>query len=418
MNKFLDIVFHNKTVRDGSVFAFFTFLNRGLNFILLIILSWYILPSSYGKLNLFYTALSIVSFVICLCTSGIVSIKYFKVTRKVLSQFINIVLIITFIDTILLLLCISIFHEFINRITGITPMLQMICIYLCATAVVYNLLLDIYRLEEKSIRYGIITTVSTIINICASLLLVIVFKQDWYGRLEANIVASTAFLFLALFLLIKKKYLVKIKPTKEQYKETLIYGIPLIPHSCNGFLRQGMDRYIINAHFNPASVGLFSFAINFSFLIYTIGSAFNQSNSVYIYKTLSNGGDEIKDKLRRQTIIMLAFYFFITTLLVLGCWLLIPIIFPNYKDSIIYVFPLCLGCFFQCVYLQFCNILFYYKKTRQLMCITVSVSLIHLILSLMLTKYSVLYTAYISAFTSCVEAMLVYWYSRVYFRFI
>ncbi|WP_315566199.1 oligosaccharide flippase family protein [Hoylesella pleuritidis] len=418
MDKFIDRLLHNKTIRDGGVFAFFSFLNQGLNFFLLIILSWYILPASYGKLNLFYTSVSVVSFVICLCTSGIVSIKYFKVTREILLKYINVVLLTTLIISGLLLLSISFFYPFLTRIANIELSMQIWCVYLCAVSVMYNLLLDIYRLEEKSIKYGVFTIISTLLNICASLILVVALKQDWYGRVEANIITSTAFLFIGIYLLFKKKYLTLEKPTKEIYKETLSYGIPLIPHSSNGFLRQGMDRYIINSHFTSSSVGLFSFAINFAFIIYSVGSAFNKSNSVYIYKSLSYGQEGVKAKLRKQTVYILVFYLGFSLLLCILCRLLIPILFPNYKDSVIYLFPLCMSCFFQCVYLQFCNFLFYFKKTKELMYMTVGVSLVHLPLSLLLTRYSVLYAAYISMLSSFIEALLVYAYSRKLYKII
>ena len=416
MLKLIHNILTNKSVQSGSVFAFFSFLNQGLNFFLLIILSRYILPASYGYLNLFYTAVGVVSYIICLCTSGIVSIKYFKVSREILSKYINVVLSSTLIVAAFLLLLAALFPDFIIRISNIQPSMQVICIYLCATTVVYNLLLDIYRLEEKTFKYGILTTVSTLINIVLSLLLVIGLKQDWRGRVEANIIVSTIFLFWGCINLVQKGYLKRIMPTKAIYKETLLVGIPLIPHSINGFLRQGMDRYIINAHFAPKSVGLFSFAINFAFIIYSLGSAFNKSNSVYIYKCLSQGDTSIRSRLRKQTILLITFYAIFTVVLYIICWLLIPILFPNYKDSVILLLPLCLSTFFQCVYMQFCNFLFYYKKTKELMFMTVGVSFIHLTLSLLLTRYSVLYTTYISMFSSCIEAFAVYLYSRKLYR--
>ena len=205
-------------------------------------------------------------------------------------------------------------------------------------------------------------------------------------------------------------------PTKAIYKETLLFGIPLIPHSINGFLRQGMDRYIINAYFATKAVGLFSFAINFAFIIYSVGAAFNKSNSVYIFKYLSQEDDSIQDKLKKQTGLLLMFYAGFSFILYVACRLLIPILFPKYQESVIYLLPLCLSTFFQCVYLQFCNFLFYYKKTKELMFMTVGVSVIHLGLSLLLTRYSVLYTAYISMFSSCIEALLVFFYSRKLFK--
>ena len=52
----------------------------------------------------------------------------------------------------------------------------------------------------------------------------------------------------------------------------------------------------------------------------------------------------------------------------------------------------------------------------ELMFITVGVSIIHLSLSLWLTRYSVLYTAYISMFSSGIEALFVFLYSRRLFN--
>lgn len=416
MLKLIHNIFTNKSVQSGGIFAFFSFLNQGLNFFLLIILSRYILPVSYGYLNLFYTAVSVVSYVICFCTSGIISVKFFKVSREILSIYINVVLSSTLIVAAILLLLVALFPDFIVRVSNIQSLMQVACIYLCAATVVYNLLLDIYRLEEKTLKYGILTTVSTLINIALSLLLVIGLKQDWKGRVEANVIVSTIFLFWGCINLVQKGYLKRIMPTKEVYKETLSFGIPLIPHSINGFLRQGMDRYIINAHFATKSVGLFSFAINFAFIIYSLGSAFNKSNSVYIYKYLSQEDTYMRSRLRKQTVLLLTFYAIFTVILYMTCWFLIPILFPNYKDSVIFLLPLCLSTFFQCIYMQFCNFLFYYKKTKNLMFITVGVSVIHLTLSFLLTRYSVLYTAYISMFSSFIEAFAVYLYSRKLYK--
>lgn len=416
MNNILHKLIYNKSVQSGSLFAFFSFLNQGLNFFLLLILADYILTDSYGSLNLFYTAVGVVGYVICLCTSGIVSIKYFKESRETLARYINVVLSSTLIVSAILLLIVGLFPDFVTRISNIQPTIQVFCIYLCATTVVYNLLLDIYRLEEKTLAYGILTTLFTLINIALSLILVIGFEQDWMGRVEANLIASTFFLIWGCITLVRKGYIRRVMPTKVIYKETLLFGIPLIPHSINGFLRQGMDRYIINAYFTTKAVGLFSFAINFAFIIYSVGAAFNKSNSVYIFESLSQEDNSIQDKLKKQTALLLMFYAGFSFILYVACRLLIPILFPKYQESVIYLLPLCLSTFFQCVYLQFCNFLFYYKKTKELMFMTVGVSVIHLGLSLLLTRYSVLYTAYISMFSSCIEALLVFFYSRRLFK--
>ncbi len=411
-------LFNNQNFRNGSIFTFFMFLNRGLNFLLLIVLSWYIMPDSYGKLNLFYTDVSVVAVFICLCTIGIISINYFKVNKEIISQYINLVLICTIAVSILLFLFSIIFHNYIEGVAEIDFKLQFVCIYICAVEIVYQILTIIYRLEEKPIAYGFVTTASVVLNIAATLILVIALKKDWLGRIYANLYTTTFFFFVSLFLLYRKGYLKIILPTKKQYKESLAYGVPLIPHSINGFLRQGVDRYIINGFFSTTQVGLFSFSTSFSFLIYSIGSAFNQSNSVYIFKCLSEDPEGSKGKLRKQTLLMIGLFCAVTILLNLICIALFPLLFPKYQSAIVYLFPLSIGAFFQCIYLQFCNFLFFYKKTKELMFITLSVSIIHIALSLWLTQYSSVLTAYVSMISSMIEAIAVFYYSRHLYKII
>lgn len=394
------------------------FLNRGLNFLLLIVLSWYIMPDSYGRLNLFYTNVNVVAVFICLCTLSIINVNYFKVSKEKLSQYINLVLICTIAVSIFLFCLSLLFHDYIDRITEIDFKLQFVCIFICAVEIVYQVLTNIYRLEEKPIAYGVVTTISVILNIITTLFLVIVLKKDWLGRIYANLFTATVFFIICLYLLYRKGYLKIILPTKEQYKESLAYGVPLIPHSLNGFLRQGVDRYIINGFFTTSQVGLFSFSTSFSFLIYSIGSAFNQSNSVYIFKCLSNDPKGSKHKLRKQTLLMIAFFGLITIALNLICLIGFPLVFPKYQAAIVYLFPLSVGAFFQCVYLQFCNFIFYFKRTKELMYITISVSIIHIALSLWLTQYSSVLTAYVSMVSSMIEAVAVFFYSRRLYKII
>ena len=91
---------------------------------------------------------------------------------------------------------------------------------------------------------------------------------------------------------------------------------------------------------------------------------------------------------------------------------LLPVVFPQYIDSRIYLFPLCIASMFQCLYLVYVNILFYYKKTKQLMYITFPLAIIHAVLSVIFTKYGAVYAAYIALFVNALIALTVYLYSQ------
>ena len=86
---------HNKTVQNGALFSIFSFLNAGISFVLLIIIAGFISPEGYGKINLFNTTVQIFTYFICLNTSGIVSVVFFRKNSTEFKRTINTVLVLT-----------------------------------------------------------------------------------------------------------------------------------------------------------------------------------------------------------------------------------------------------------------------------------------------------------------------------------
>ena len=90
---------------------------------------------------------------------------------------------------------------------------------------------------------------------------------------------------------------------------------------------------------------------------------------------------------------MLVIYCISTVLITLGVVVFVPIMMPNYANSVSYFMVLSGYGFLKCIYYIFCNYLFYWGKNKYLMYITFSFAIIHLILSLLFTKYSLYCTA-------------------------
>lgn len=68
----------NTVFKNGILFTMFSFLNSGINFLLLIILANFISPLEYGELNLFNTFVTLLSMLISLNTTGIISVEFLK----------------------------------------------------------------------------------------------------------------------------------------------------------------------------------------------------------------------------------------------------------------------------------------------------------------------------------------------------
>ena len=192
-----------------------------------------------------------------------------------------------------------------------------------------------------------------------------------------------------------------------QVKPILMWGIPLIPHLATSWIKQGGDRYIINLYYFIAEVGIFSLALNLSNIIDMIGAAFNQTNSVTIYQILSSEANDRCLRLNRQTRDIFVIYTIGAVIVFVGCSVIIPILLPKYSSSLPYFYLLGISGYFQCIYFLYTNYLFYYDRTKDLMFITFSCSVLHLGLSMLFTRYSLYYTCLLYVFLKALMVVMV-----------
>lgn len=403
---------HNSSVKKGALFTLFSFANNGISFLLLIILANYITPNEYGQLNLFNILISLLSIFISLSTTGYIPVSFFNRTSKEFKDVINTVLLTS--TSLLVLICfiLLIFNQSVEKWIGISIQYQFTALLICYMQIYTSINLEIWRIKEKVIAYGLYSLSSVAFNFVITLLLIIVYHKGWLGRVYAQITVAFIFFILSTIIILKGKYLTFKMPEKKTIIDTLKFGIPLIPHNISFWFRQGLDRNIINFFFTTTEVGIFSFAMNFANIISIVGNAFNATNSVFIYKQLSNKNENTQKLLKKQEHIMFLFFLGLSIITFISVSLLIPIFLPKYKEAIYLLPPLCISAFFQCVYLLYVNYLFFYKRTRLLMYITFSLSLLQGILSLLFTKYGIMITAYISLFISVSTTFFVYICSR------
>ena len=398
----------NKTIINGSLFALFSFFNQGISFLILILIADYIVPSDYGRLSLFNTFVMFLGYFVALSSTGYLSVSYF---RKNLSDFkidVTSISVITISVTFIIFFIINVFKVKLSEHIGLPEEYLFIAVLISFFLVFHHLNLDYRRIRENVLGYGCISCSFAILNFIITFYLVINKNLSWQGRVYSYAICTILFgLFSVIYLL--KQNLIVLRVKFSNIKNIIFWGVPLIPHLSSIWLKQGGDRLIIKEYHSMNEVGLFSFALNLMALIVMIGSAFNSSNSVSIYKILSSD-KEINDKikqLRINTRNITYIYVCATILIVLGGCFLVPILLPHYSGAIPYFVILSISGFLQCLYFLYCNYLFYYNCNKQLMKYTFFTSVIHLLLSCFLTKYSLYITCCIYVLTQFVVFVLV-----------
>lgn len=408
----------NKTLLNGLLFSVYAFIGRGIAFVLLIILAKYIPPTDYGKLSLFNTVIMLLGFFMAFSTNGYFGVSYFKESKETFHQDFTFIMLMLLLTVGIVSVVFLLFGHNLSKFAGISYGLLWWALLIAFVNVPFNMHMDYYRFHEKVGKYGIMNLGNAILNAVFSLVLVITLAQGWMGRVNTHIGVAFFFGLIGIVFFINKGFF-DFHLHKDRMKMILFWGLPQIPHLATNWLRQGCDQYIINYNYTTQEVGLFSFALNLVGIITMIGMAFNSSNSVTIYQVLSMeevSNAEKKTILKKNTRSIFIIYLGATLLVLFLGYLFVPVVLPKYVGSIPYFTILSVYGFMVCMYFLFCNYLFYYGNTKNLMYITFGTSLLHLLLSLLLTHCSLFFTSFIYVISQSICVGLVYWYGRKVMR--
>lgn len=400
---------NNKTLVNGSLFSVFSFVNKGVAFLLLIILANYIAPAEYGRLSLFNTIVQFMGYFVALSTQGYLGVSYFRRGQKYFNKDFSTICAICLGVTAIFCLVGVVAGRWISVQADLPYSFLWFAIAISFLEIFQNMWLDFYRIKEKVGTYGIVSCGIALLNLVLSLYLVIKTDMNWEGRVYAHLICALLFGLLGIVYFGKQKFY-STQVDWQNIKMIALWGIPLIPHLASVWIKQGGDRFIINHFHTVEDVGLFSFALNLTSVIIMIGSAFNATNSISIYKILSDSKTlEEKNKLlRKQTRDVTLITLLATLGIVVGASILVPLILPRYTSSIPYFLILSLQGLGQCFYFLFCNYLFYYSKNKQIMYVTFFTALLHLLLSMILTRYSLYLTCVLYVITQTLVTVLIY----------
>lgn len=405
----INTILKSDTIRNGSLFSLFSFINKGIGFFLLLILANFITPTEYGYLNLFSTVLMVMGYFTTMSSDGYLSVSYFRDGKDAVEQCISSALLTAAITSTLFVLILFFWGEFISSRLHLPIQVLYLAILIRILSVPSGMAMNYFRIQKKVLTYGILSCGNSLLFFCFAIFFVKWMQLSWQGYVLSQTSCNFIFGIWALCFFLHKKFF--CRPSIDFWKKMLLWGIPLIPHLATIFIKQGCDRYIINHFHGVEEVGLFSFALNLANIIVTIGMAFNASNSVNFFEILSNTkidniqkGIQIKNFQKNIFLIYLSASVIIT----IAGIVFTPIFLPKYENSIPYFAILAIFGFIRCQYFLFTNILFYYKKTKNLMYITFFSSISHLIMSLILTRYSLYYTCVIYCISELLIVLLVY----------
>lgn len=395
-------------------------INKAIPFLLLPVITAYLLPAEFGIVNNFLIFSSILMIIIGLNMDGAVSANFYKLSENELKKYITSVVFLISIAFIISLGLIFVFHQLIYDYTKITLLYQALTAVLAYFYIITTIHLAVWRLREQAIKFGIYQILQTAMNLGLSLYFIIVLARGWEGRALGNLIACIVFGLVSILILYKRQ-LIGSKISKAYVLDALYFGLPLVPHALSTWIRYGIDRVFITKYIGEEVNGIYATGFQFGVLMTFLTVAFNNAFVPFLFKKLSNPNSQ-ELELSKKNLVKMSYG--IAVALVILCiflsvvsYYIIEYFMPeSYKGAQMFVFWALLTQTFQGLYFLVGNYIFFVKKTKIFALITFSCSMIQVILTYFLIQsHGALGAAYAAVIVGVLNFVAVWIYSqRVY----
>lgn len=330
----------------------------------------YLSPTDYGIVATFNVLLAVMVVFVGLTMNGAVTVNFFKLNKDELKEYIGNVFSILFCSFSLVFIVVYILKSYFSFFTKIPedwiPSITVIALF----QFFFTLNIGLWKVEQKSLPYGLFQISRTILNVSLSVVFVVLLCWGWQGRILGVIATSVIFGLLSIFVIYKREY-IKFSFNKKYIKDALFFGIPLIPHALGGWIITGIDRIFINSMVGVAATGLYSVGYSVGMIIGLLASSFNLAWLPFLFEKLKENNYSTKVKIVKFT------YLYDVGIIIVA--LALSFIAPHFLKFFVsknfyyaykYVLWIALGYAFHGMYLMVVNYIFYVKKTYILAWVT------------------------------------------------
>lgn len=291
-----------------------------------------------------------------------------------------------------------IFSKYFNYFLGFDTklmslmFLMMFLINSCTIVVTYWNFKNNYK---WTFIYNILS--NPVSQICSLVFAILLTNKKYLGRIVGIDTFNIIFGIVCSFLICFKG---KFTYNKDYVKKSLKICIPMIPHLLAQVILSSCDLLMIKNLTGAANAGIYSMAYTISNLLYALLVQLFNPWSPWVYRRLKN--NEI-DTIKSNSKVLISLSFVLCVGLICVSPELIKIFLTkDYYPAINLIAPICIGFFFQIMYIFFYDIEYFYKKNSQIATYSVMAAILNIILNFIFIKkfgyYAAAYTTLISYF--------------------
>lgn len=372
-------ILKSSLLKSSGIYTITSIVSASIPFLLIPFLTRVFSPEDYGIVSMAAIIINIVSPLIGLSANGAIHRKYFDIDKTTdFPRYVGNVFILLFFSFMFFLFIFLVFGKYISAYTLIPCNWLLVVLFIAVCQFVTTVLLTIWQVKVKPIKYGILQILQSLINIGFTLLFIYSFRYRWESRLIGQLIAVSMTAIISVIWITKHKY-AKIQYNKEDLKDILNFSLPLVPHTLGALLIGFTDRILITNLIGVTETGVYTVAFQIGSVLGLVNTAFNTAYLPWLYGKLNLSDFQFKLKIVKFTYL----YFLVLILIVVFSLYLLPSILlflvgESFQSANQFIIWIILGYTFNGMYLMVCAFIFYAKKTKLLSIVTISTALINI----------------------------------------
>ena len=401
---------------NASVYTGANILNAGIPFLLLPVLTRVLSPTDYGTIAMFGIVVSIMGAFTGLSVHGAVGVRYFQLDRQRMPPYVGACLAILAVSSSVVLCVVAVGRPWLASITHVPGNWLLVAVLVSSALFVINIRLSLWQVQHKAFRYGAFQISQSFLNAGLSLFLILSLGMAWEGRALGQAAAVSAFMLIALFLLLHRAEASWPTDTND-VRDALKFGVPLIPHVIGALSIATADRFMITNMLDVAQAGIYMVALQMGMVLGLLTDSFNSAYAPYLMGVLVKEDRARDRKIVRGTYV----YFIAVTVLALLLGMTAPhllgvLVGEKFRSAAGAVLYVAMGYAFGGMYYMVANYVFLMSKTGHLAVVTFASGMVNIIATYFLIKLNGVLGAAQAFMLSQAMIFLCTWCLAHYFR--
>lgn len=365
---------------------------------LLPILTRTLTTAEYGQVGLFQTLVTAFAGFVGLGAASAAGRRYFddRDDPERLAYFISAAIQVATLSLLPVIAILLLFSDAISKQLAIPAWWVIGAAVIPGLNVLIQLRLVQWQVRGAAFAYGTLQVGYSVVNLVLSLILILVLQTGGAGRIGAQIAAAILVAVIAVILLHRDALLRAFAWRRDDIRELLAYGLPLVPHTFGLFLLIYADRIIVADRLGLPLAGQYIAAMQ---LVTGVGIVFDAINKAYVpwlYERLKAG-----NPMEQRRIVRFTYAWFVAIAagvafaFLVGSYIFLLIAGPDYRDAAAIVGWIAMGQGLSGMYLMVTNYIFYSRRTGVLAITTMISAIVGLgALLLMIEPLGLLGAAY------------------------